>query len=100
MSWLIGIIKEGMLTFTALVLIWWILNRIHINHPKISAVCCIASIYLAVLWMAVGMPDLLYIRLDISGNLIPFRGMAEDLKNGILNIFLFLPVGFFSSCVP
>ena len=94
MSWLIGIMKEGMLTFTALILIWILLDRVQLKKPKIRFTCCIFSLYLAAVWMFVGMPDLLYIRLDVTGNLVPFRGMVPDLRNCVLNILLFLPLGF------
>lgn len=94
MSWLIGIMKEGMLTFAALILIWILLDRVQLKKPKISFTCCIFSLYLAAVWMFVGMPDLLYIRLDVTGNLVPFRGMVPDLRNCVLNILLFLPLGF------
>ena len=52
-------------------------------------------LYLCSVFILVGIPNVLYFRPDINWNLIPFRGMIADLKNSILNIVLFLPLGFF-----
>lgn len=92
---LIGLSKEGALTFAALILIWVLFHRIRKTNLKTSVAYCLISLYLAVVWMLVGMPDAGYIRLNLSGNLVPFRGMMQDLKNCILNTALFVPLGFF-----
>lgn len=92
---LIGTLKEGMLTFATLVLVWVLFHRARKTNQKTCVSYCLVSLYLAVVWMLVGMPDAAYIRLDLSGNLIPFQGMVQDLKNGILNAVLFVPLGIF-----
>ena len=51
-------------------------------------------LYLYCVFILVGIPNVLYFRPDINWNLIPFRGMIADLKNSILNIVLFVPLGF------
>ena len=51
-------------------------------------------LYLCCVFILVGIPNVLYFRPDINWNLIPFRGMIADLKNSILNIVLFVPLGF------
>ena len=56
---------------------------------------CLFCLYLAAVFSLVGIPNVTYFRPQLNLNLIPFRGMVEDLKNGILNIALFVPLGFF-----
>lgn len=51
-------------------------------------------LYLCSIFILVGIPNVRYFRPDINWNLIPFRGMIVDLKNSILNIILFVPLGF------
>ena len=51
-------------------------------------------LYLCSIFILVGIPNVRYFRLDINWNLIPFRGMIVDFKNSILNIILFVPLGF------
>ena len=43
--------------------------------------------------MLVGLPTVTYIRPEINLNLIPILPMAEDLKNSVLNVVLFVPLG-------
>ena len=42
-----------------------------------------------------GFPSIRYFGFDPSLYLIPFVGMASDVKNSFLNVFLFIPLGFF-----
>ena len=65
------------------------------RNIKKSVLCCLFCLYLAAVFSLVGIPNVTYFRPQINLNLIPFRGMVEDWKNGILNVALFLPLGVF-----
>ena len=52
------------------------------------------SLYLAAVDTVVGLPRLLYIRFDRNINLTPFAYMFSDYKNSLLNVLLFVPLGF------
>ncbi len=56
---------------------------------------CIFSLYLAATFSLVGIPNIKYVRPALNLNLIPFQGIVADLKNSLLNIALFVPLGFF-----
>ena len=56
---------------------------------------CLFCLYLSAVFSLVGLPNVTYIRPDINWNLIPLRGLIQNLKNGLLNVILFLPLGFF-----
>ena len=45
------------------------------------------------MYVLVGLPTVTYIRPELNLNLIPILPMADDLKNSVLNISLFLPLG-------
>jgi glycopeptide antibiotics resistance protein len=49
--------------------------------------------YLSAVYLFVGMPTLQFMRFDVSLTLVPFLPMVDDIKNTILNIFLFVPLG-------
>lgn len=60
-----------------------------------SALYCLFCLYLSAVFSLVGIPNVTYFRPEVNLNLIPFLGMAEDLKNCILNVALFVPLGLF-----
>lgn len=65
----------------------------HWNCRK-TVLCMLFACYLAAVWGLVGMPNVTYIRLDIHMNLIPFCGFLSGLRGNLLNIALFMPLGF------
>ena len=73
--------------------IFWILDRLYFRNRKKSVFYCLISCYLAVVYVLVGLPTVTYIRPELNLNLIPILPMAEDLKNSVLNVVLFVPLG-------
>ena len=61
---------------------------------KKCALYCVFCLYLCAMFTLVGIPNVTYFRAEVNLNLIPFKGMMQDLKNGILNVILFVPLGF------
>ena len=73
---------------------FWLLNR-YCFHNSRRAVCYLMmSLYLAAVDAVVGLPSLLYIRIDQNINLVPFAYMFSDYRNSLLNVLLFVPLGF------
>lgn len=60
-----------------------------------SVLHCLFCLYLSAVFSLVGIPNVTYFRPEINLNLVPFVGMIDDLKNSILNVALFVPMGFF-----
>ena len=54
---------------------------------------CLVSSYLVAVWSLAGLPTVLYSRFYANLNLIPFMGMGADLRNCLLNVALFVPLG-------
>ena len=50
--------------------------------------------YFSAVYSLVGIPNILYIRPELNLNIIPFMGMISDFKNSVLNVMLFVPLGF------
>lgn len=57
----------------------------------------IFSLYLCAVYVVAGLPDIRYVRLDFNINLEPFAYMFSDYRSTLLNVLLFLPLGFFLS---
>lgn len=54
---------------------------------------CIFSCYLMAVYILVGLPNVTYVRFELNGNLIPFAGMASDVRSTLQNVALFFPLG-------
>ena len=76
-----------------LIPIYILLNRYAFRNAGKSVIYCVFSFYLVAVYVLVGMPNITYLRFDISGNLIPVLGILGDLKNSVLNVALFVPLG-------
>ena len=51
------------------------------------------SIYLCIVYLLTGSPNITYFRWDPNITFVPVIGMADDLRSTLLNIALFLPLG-------
>lgn len=73
--------------------VFWIMNQLYFHNWKKSVLYCLISCYLSVVYVMVGLPTVTYIRPELNLNLIPIIPMVDDLKNSVLNVFLFIPIG-------
>lgn len=69
--------------------------RVYSREIRKCAWGCLYCLYMAAVFSLVGIPNVTYFRPEVNLNLIPFAGMIRDLKNSILNVLLFVPLGFF-----
>ena len=84
---------EILISMIILIPIFWVLNIIRFHNVKKTALYFIFATYLSAACLFVGMPTLQFMRFELSLTLIPFLPMIADLKNTILNIILFVPLG-------
>lgn len=77
-----------------LIPVYLLLNSMYFHSVRKSFLYFLFSCYLCVVYVLVGMPTVTYIRPEMNLNLIPLVGMIADLKNSILNVLLFVPLGF------
>lgn len=71
------------------------LNRQYFHDPIRMVGYMIFAVYLSGVFAVAGLPDIRYIRFDPHYNITPFAYMFSDLTNTVLNVVLFLPLGFF-----
>ena len=86
---------EAGIAAVILIPVFWILNRYRFRNPRRAVCYLVMSLYLAAVDAVVGLPSLLYIRFDRNINLVPFAYMFSDYRNSLLNVLLFVPLGFF-----
>lgn len=84
---------ETLLAAIILVPILLIMEKTMFHNLKKVLVYSVFALYLAAMYSIVGLPDITYMRLGFSFNFIPFAGMVSDLKNSVLNVILFVPLG-------
>lgn len=93
MTWLVSTLLAVLAAAVILIPVYWIWNRTVFHNWKKTIFYCIFSFYLAAVYDLVGMPNITYIRFELNLNLIPIVGFIDDLKNSILNVLLFVPLG-------
>lgn len=86
---------EVMASAFVLVPVFLIINWIKFHDLKRTGLYCLFSFYLVAVWSLVGMPNVTYIRFEANLQLIPFVPTLSDIRNTILNVLLFIPLGFF-----
>ena len=95
MGRILFILREVFCAAILLLPVFLVLNRRLFRDGKKTAAYFLFACYLAAVYALVGLPNVTYVRLELKLNWIPFMGMIGDLKNSILNVALFLPLGMF-----
>ena len=73
----------------------FVLNKFYIHSFRRTVVYSLFSFYLAFIYAVAGLPTAFNFSFDTFVYLLPFVGMVYDVKNSILNILLFIPLGIF-----
>lgn len=71
------------------------LHLIYIHNKSLTILYILFSVYLYGVLSVAGLPNITYIRFDPNVNLIPFHHILSDIRSTLLNILLFMPMGFF-----
>lgn len=74
--------------------VYCILDKCWLHNGRKAALYWLFSCYLGCVYALVGLPNVTYIRFEPNLNWVPLLGMRKDLKNCLLNIALFVPLGF------
>lgn len=74
-----------------------ILNRLFFHSLKKTALYTVFAIYLAAVYLVVGLPNITYIRFEPNFNFIPFVDMVSDFSGTLLNVLLFVPLSLFTA---
>ena len=86
---------DGTAAAILLLPIFCLLHKYCFHSVKKTIWCFFLALYLCAGYVVVGLPDIRYIRLDFNINLKPFAYMFSAYKSTLLNVLLFVPLGFF-----
>ena len=75
--------------------VWCVYHKLYFHSWKRTGVYMIFACYLVAVLSLVGFPNIQSLKVDVTVNLIPFIDMVPDFGNACLNVFLFVPFGFF-----
>lgn len=84
---------EILISAIVLIPVFVLLNRTMFHNIRKTVLYFVFAVYLAAVYLFVGMPTLQFMRFEVSLTLVPFLPMVADFKNTILNIILFVPLG-------
>jgi glycopeptide antibiotics resistance protein len=74
--------------------VFLLLNRCFFRNTKRTFSYLLLALSISAVWVLVGMPNVSYLRFDLELQLIPIIPMLSDFSNTLLNIALFVPLGF------
>lgn len=85
---------EAGIAMVILLPVFLLLHLLLIHSWRRTLGYLIFAFYLAAVDSVVGLPNIHYIRFDLNVNLIPMAYMFSDYRTSLLNVALFLPLGF------
>lgn len=86
---------EILISLIILIPVFLVLHKTRFQSVTKTIFYFIFAVYLAAVYLFVGMPTLQFMRFDLSLTYIPFLPMIADIKNTMLNVLLFVPLGIF-----
>ncbi len=88
---------DAAIAAVVLIPLFALLDRFYFHNKTRTAFYILFAVYLSGMFAVVGLPDILYIRFEPNCNFKPFAYMFSDYRNSLLNVLLFVPMGFFLS---
>lgn len=85
---------EAGIAMVILLPVFFLVNCCHTRSWRKTLGYLIFAFYLAAIDSVVGLPNIRYIRFDLNINLVPMAYMFSDYRTSLLNVMLFLPLGF------
>lgn len=93
MSFLLSYGVEFLSAAVILLLVFAVMHLLCVQKVSHTVLMFLISLYFGSVYFITGLPTVLFIRFDPSFYLLPFIGIGEDIRNSLLNILLFLPIG-------
>lgn len=94
MYFLMSIVAAVVSSLIALLPVFLIFHVTYLRKIRRAAPCFLLALYFAGIYYVTGLPTVLFTAFEPNFYLLPVIGIASDLRNSILNVILFLPLGF------
>lgn len=95
MSRIVFLMPEIIAGVTLLIPLLLVYQRFFFHSWKRTLAYLVFGAYLIAVLCLVGFPSIRDIRFDANINLIPIVGMADSIRDTLLNVLLFIPLGCF-----
>lgn len=95
MRWILLMLPEIAAGVLLLIPLLLLSQRFFFHSWRRTALYLVLGSYLIAVLCFVGFPNIRFLSFDVNLNLIPFVGMMDSIQNTLLNVLLFLPLGFF-----
>ena len=91
---LLPAVVETLAAAIALFPVFRYLNRKIFPDSRRTVLCFLFSLYLSCVYALAGLPNVLYVRFEANLNFTPFAYMFSDWDTTLLNVLMFVPLGF------
>ena len=84
---------EILISAALLLPVFAVLHRVRFRDRRKTVHYFVFAVYLAAVYLFVGLPTAVFVRFEWSVTLMPFLPMLADFRNTCLNVLLFVPLG-------
>ena len=95
MNRVISMCLDAAISAVILIPLFLYLNKRYFHDRKRMIGYLLFAVYLSGVFAVAGLPDIRYVRFSFRYNIVPFAYMFTDLDTTLLNVLLFIPMGFF-----
>lgn len=92
---MINTLIEALSALLVLTPLFLILNRVRFHSGKRTLLYFLFASYLAAVYHLTGLPTVLFLTFDVNLNLVPTALFTKELVLSLLNVAMFVPLGFF-----
>lgn len=92
---MINTLIEALSALLVLTPLFLILNRVRFHSGKRALLYFLFASYLAAVYHLTGLPTVLFLTFDVNLNLVPTALFTKELVLSLLNVAMFVPLGFF-----
>lgn len=92
---MINTLIEALSALLVLTPLFLILNRVRFHSGKRTLLYFLFTSYLAAVYHLTGLPTILFLTFDVNLNLVPTALFTKELVLSLLNVAMFVPLGFF-----
>lgn len=92
---MINTLIEALSALLVLIPLFLILNRVRFHSGKRTVLYFLFASYLAAVYHLTGLPTVLFLTFDVNLNLVPTALFTKELVLSLLNVAMFVPLGFF-----
>lgn len=92
---MINTLIEALSALLILTPLFLILNRVRFHSGKRALLYFLFASYLAAVYHLTGLPTVLFLTFDVNLNLVPKALFTKELVLSLLNVAMFVPLGFF-----